>query len=880
MNLRKSKKIKSEPINWILIAISFLVLAGLGLIFITQMEFQTGWFYQDLRETYPMELYAFKTDDIGGNGNDDIISYVDIQRRDDSVKPLYDNPQFGAIIALDGATGNRLWMNTYNGPVKKVFTLPDLDGDSIQDYFISIATVNESWYNKSYDGENYDMIPYIHIDQFTNKIISGGNDGNDIGTDEDFPSTGFIDMVALDNLNDDKADLFCLEFYNGSMGGYDNYDVNITSYFNNGTQIANNNFTYYNNIENFYKSNFLPRVELFTIDNTEYILLIDRDGISRLNLTTLDPLNPISKFSTKDYNLEFEKIVKIKDQNDDGNEELLLITRYSDKDYKFNATLLNGVDFSLQDSLNISLENGFDYQCEELEQLFYSGEENKTFVLFYLDGYNAQTQARYLNSFVYEIDSFSIGEHPLWEYNKRFDNDNGIAHTFALQEDLDGDLLGEIVLIESYRPLLSPEVHRYRIINPYSNKNLAITNTDQWVQDIFTIDDFNGDNKKDMLILSWQSVSALSTQDPVPIFLSSIFPLGIPLFIIFLAMILIGIIILIQNGKKLSVQREKIMGSLKKRKLAVIVNIVVISLMTLTFMMFLLQINIFNQTLITGHYMTNITIAFLTTSIIWYALLPFTAAIYNHFAPRFAYFFINLRNFSFKLSKRYYNEIFVVDMEEREELGLLIKLKRVLLPLLFSIAIGFYTYNTTAPLLGYPMGFDVFASEEFFSFIVGFNILCVLPMILTYLVFSFFIAGNYLLDDAGIVYFRQPKKHRQPGDIEPISIWAQSIIKGVAGISAIITFVQFFSSVDFSGFFQGEGVFIIFGFFMTIVFFWGIPFLTAFSYILLAEEIMEFSLEENKNKLYEIMKSNGFDTEPRRITNLKPQEKQISKKSK
>ncbi|TXT65163.1 MAG: membrane protein of unknown function [Promethearchaeota archaeon] len=874
MNLRKSKKIKSEPINWILIAISFLVLAGLGLIFITQMEFQSGWFYQDLRETYSMELYAFKTDDIGGNGNEDIISYVDIHRRDDSVKPQYDTPQFGAVLALDGATGTNLWMNTYTGPVKKVFPLPDLDGDSIQDYFISVATVNESWYNFSHDW-GYEMKPYIYIDQFTNKIISG-KDGEDIVTAEDFPSTGFIDMIALDNL-DDVGDLFCLEYYNGSYD--DDYNVNITSYYSNGTQISSHNFTGYNQLDNFYGKDFRPSLDFLPINDEDYILLISGDGISLLNLTTLDTQNPENKYSWKDKNLEFENIVKVKDQNADGNEEVLLINRYSDIDHKFNTTLLDGGDFSVKDSFNLSLDEGFDYQCEGLEQLFYLGEENKTYVLINLEGDNDQTQARNLYSFVYELDSFGFGENPLWEYEKRFDDDNGNVHTFALQEDLDGDFLGEIVLIESYRPLLSPQVNRYRIINPNSNKNLAIINTDQWVQDIFTIDDFNGDSKKDMLILSWQSVSALSTQDPVPIFLSSIFPLGIPLFIIFLAMIIIGIVILIRNGKKLSVQREKIVGSLKERKLAVIVNFVVISLMTLTFMMFLLQINIFNQTLITGHYMTNISIAFLTTSIIWYALLPFTAAIYNHFAPRFAYFFINLRNFSFKLSKRYYNEIFVVDMEGREELGLLVKLKRVLLPLLFSIAIGFYTYNTAAPILGYPMGFDVFASEEFFNFIVGFNILCVLPMILTYIFFSFFIAGNYLLDDAGIVYFRQPKKHRQPGDIEPISIWAQSIIKGVAGISAIITFVQFFSSVDFSGFFQGEGVSIIFGFFMTIVFFWGIPFLTAFSYILLAEEIMEFSLEENKKKLYEIMETNGYDTEPRKITNLKPQEKEITKVS-
>ena len=147
------------------------------------------------------------------------------------------------------------------------------------------------------------------------------------------------------------------------------------------------------------------------------------------------------------------------------------------------------------------------------------------------------------------------------------------------------------------------------------------------------------------------------------------------------------------------------------------------------------------------------------------------------------------------------------------------------------------------------MSFKIFGSTAFFDFIVGYNVLCMLPMILSFVILSFFISGNYLLDDAGIVYFRQPKKHRKPGDVESISIWSQSMIKGVAGISALITFIQFLSNVDFSGFFIGA-VDLIFGILMVIIVFWGTPFLTAFSYIILSHEIMEFSLEESKTKLF------------------------------
>jgi hypothetical protein len=270
--------------------------------------------------------------------------------------------------------------------------------------------------------------------------------------------------------------------------------------------------------------------------------------------------------------------------------------------------------------------------------------------------------------------------------------------------------------------------------------------------------------------------------------------------------------------------------------------------------------------------MTTIIVSFLTVIITWYGALPLTAALYNRFAPRFAYVFVKLRTLFFKISKSYNTDIIVVDMKDRKDIGTIIQLKRILLPLLLSIAIGFYTYGVLTPILGYPQDFEVFGSTEFFQFMNGYMLCCIFPMILTFLVFSFFISGNFLLDDAGVVYFRQSKKYRQPGDIEPISIWAQSMIKGMAGISAIVTLVGFLATVDFSGFFEEtDPTGFIFGLLVIIVFFAGIPFLTAFSYVLLAGEVMEFSIDFNTQKLYSIMENKGYDTTPKDITNLYPE---------
>jgi hypothetical protein len=329
----------------------------------------------------------------------------------------------------------------------------------------------------------------------------------------------------------------------------------------------------------------------------------------------------------------------------------------------------------------------------------------------------------------------------------------------------------------------------------------------------------------------------------------------------------VGIIIVIVRGKRLSYRR----GNVKEHKLTVAVNVLAITLMTLTFLLFLLFLNVFNNTLISGTNNTNIVIVFITVAIVWYGTLPLTAALYNRFAPQFAYLFVKLRNLFFKISKNHKNEILVLDMENRKDIGLIIQLKRLVLPLLLSISVGFYTYDTLITILKYPRTFEVFGSTEFFSFMMGYMFFCVLPMILSFVLFSFFISGNNLLDDAGVVYYREHKKYRTPGDIEPISIWAQSIIKGIAGLSALLTFGTFLLNVDFTGFFgEGDVANFIFGIFIVIVIFGGIPFLTGFSYLLLAGEVMELDIEKNVQKLYTIMKNNGYDSTPRKITNIYP----------
>ncbi|MBN1214146.1 MAG: hypothetical protein JXA99_01765 [Candidatus Lokiarchaeota archaeon] len=855
MNIFKNRKNKIEPVNLLLLGVSLLIFGGLGIIFMTQMEVQTGWVWQDMENEYPIKVTNLQTDDIDNDGINDIIAYINIKQfdKDHENEILYDTPKFGGVIAFNAKNGEKLWQQTFDNPVEKVFPIMDINSDNIIDYFVSVSPVDENWDESN---PNFKR-PIIYFDQFINFIILG-NDGSNATGYNNFTTNPIADLVSLDDPYDAIDDLFCLELWN-TTSIYDQFKVNLTSY----TIDGNKNYNEYTgstmSFDDIYKEEgVFPDIFLYNHQGEEQLFFIDRSNFKLLDVENLNISNPIYSNSLEDNILSIDII---KDLNFDGNSEIAIIT----KNDTSLATLhiFNGSNGGLLNYYSIITTNQF--ETIKIKELGNEISNDETFLAV-------------INEDHLEMEDSDIEEIALYRINISTCNlvwgteKSERSSIFLLNEDLDGDLLDEIIIIDIIRPFGSIDnIRRIIIRSTTSNKNLAIINTNMDSEYFKTINDFNGDGKNDLLITGWQNFYIITSQDPIDLWLSPDILLSIPFFIILIACLIIGFIFLIPNIKKLHIRREEIKQNIRRRRLAIIVNIISIALMTITFLLFLMQLNVFNLTLIMGNNMTSITIVFILVSIIWYGMLPLTAAIFNQFSHRFAFFFIRVRNFFFKISKKYNNEIIILDMGNRKELGVILKIKRIILPLLLSIAVGFYSYNTLAPIMGYNTNFESFGGTQFLNFIVGYNVLCMLPMILSFVIFSFFIAGNYLLDDAGVVFFRQPKKHRAPGDVESISVWSQSMIKGIAGISALFTFITFLSHIDFSGFFQGDSVFfIIFGAFMVIVVFWGTPFFTSFSYILFAEEIMEFSRNDNIKKLYKKMEDHGYNTTPRKLTNLYP----------
>jgi hypothetical protein len=858
MSEKKHKKARAHPVNYVLLAVSFIIFGSLGLVFITQMELQPGWVWEEVSGENSMEMSILTADDLNDDGISDIIVYIDVQSQDSEGAGIStDIPNFGNIYALDGLSGNTIWEQIYNNPIKGVFEVMDVNEDGYKDYFADIASVGPDWVIY-HEGEN--PRPEIIPNDYSNILIYGNN-GSDIqiatGDHRSFTNFFVQDVVYVNDIYDDRPDLVLLEC-ELKFNTTNEYYCNISSYFVNGTKFD----SFYIDFMWISEQDVIPALHLFPYGSEEQVLFIDKNKIMLFNTSESNFLTPIFNETVIGYINDF---TLSEDLNGDDILEIFLVSEEG------NVTLISGIDGSIIRTFNIP--GGF--RNFEIDTLGSSESDMEALIMTKgrID-YEGTTLKENLVSF-YAITETS--EALFRVYNDMAEGNDELQDIFVLGEDLNGDTIDEILIFERFIPWYSTTgVRRFSIVSIPENEVLSIVNTDQGAQYVLPLHDLNSDGKGDYVLADHDRIVALASSKPTAIWKSPYFPLGLLLFIILVALLCIGLLLAIWKSRKLSYSRKNV----KEHKLTVVVNVVAIAMMSLTFLMFLIQLNIFNSTLIPGQNISSIIISFLVVIITWYGVLPLTAALYNRFAPQFAYTFVKLRSLFFKISKSYNTDILVVDMKDRKEIGTVIQLKRILLPLLLSIAIGFYAYGVLTPILGYPTEFKVFGSTEFFQFMNGYMLCCIFPMILTFLAFSFFISGNFLLDDAGVVYFRQSKKHRQPGDIEPISIWAQSMVKGIAGISAIITLIGFIAEVDFSGFFgDSENVTgWIFGLLITLVFFVGIPFLTAFSYILLAGEVMEFSMDFNSQKLFALMEKKGYDTTPRDITNIYP-DGFISKKS-
>lgn len=259
--------------------------------------------------------------------------------------------------------------------------------------------------------------------------------------------------------------------------------------------------------------------------------------------------------------------------------------------------------------------------------------------------------------------------------------------------------------------------------------------------------------------------------------------------------------------------------------------------------------------------------AFITIAI-QFASMPLIAILYNLFSASSGMFYIKFQRFVFKAFKRGKKyDVIVLDMNEYgKKFSAWTIFMRSIFPLLVSLTIGITVFGYFSnELLVTPSGTINLRWISDFTFYAG------IVFVGSYVVLTLFIPGGWLLDDAGVVYFDEPKSFRQPGDISKISNWMLSLFKGIFGFTALISYYNLFVGADFSslvGLSSDPVLNLLMFIFIVLVLLILSPILFGFLVMFTSNASILSDLQYNTHRLFIRMKKMGIDTTPRRLSDF------------
>jgi hypothetical protein len=276
-----------------------------------------------------------------------------------------------------------------------------------------------------------------------------------------------------------------------------------------------------------------------------------------------------------------------------------------------------------------------------------------------------------------------------------------------------------------------------------------------------------------------------------------------------------------------------------------------------------------------------------------FGLLVLIPELYSSTAPFFAEkVFINAQRavFSyFQKTQRKDYKVIVVNMDERRYVSMVTRISRLLLPLLISFTIGTAIYQGLGPNgalyeLLEPFGIidhaltnpdalgiiteDMTDVRNLWVEIGSFARYCIVPMIITYIATTVIIPGAWLLDDAGVCFYQKALKFREVSDIDSVSKWILSVISGLFGFTAIVSFFSLFapmlsqikSLTESLGILSDVNPFL--GVIILIVALIVFPIVSGILLMYGSMYMMEKNYVKNVRKIYQRMEKNGIDATP------------------
>ncbi|MHA1849081.1 MAG: hypothetical protein ACTSXU_15665 [Promethearchaeota archaeon] len=251
------------------------------------------------------------------------------------------------------------------------------------------------------------------------------------------------------------------------------------------------------------------------------------------------------------------------------------------------------------------------------------------------------------------------------------------------------------------------------------------------------------------------------------------------------------------------------------------------------------------------------------------ASVPLISVLYDMYAPSSAMLYVKIQQFfynTFYKKKKDY-KILILDMNHyAEKFSPVLVLTRSLFPIFISLTLGLTIFQSFSTQQIQTTGSDQMnilwlAEFEFFGGIV---------FILSYFFLIFIAPGAWLLDDAGVVYFEEPKDLHHPGDIDKISDWLQKFLKGIFGFTALLNYYRLFANFNILAMAQNESnpIMGFFQIFMIIILVILSPILYGMLVMFTSNADMIDDIEYNSQRLYNKLKKAGHDITPRRLRTI------------
>jgi hypothetical protein len=247
--------------------------------------------------------------------------------------------------------------------------------------------------------------------------------------------------------------------------------------------------------------------------------------------------------------------------------------------------------------------------------------------------------------------------------------------------------------------------------------------------------------------------------------------------------------------------------------------------------------------------------------IIFLASIPFITALWYKTSPFIAvHLIVRLHNLWFKHGKGVRAHTMVEPTYQGH--SFLFTIKRAFTAMVFSM---FVVFSVMIPLVN---AVEKANGMQLFNFIVNpsifpltattFLLFVVIAITGSFYLFFWLLPSCFLLDDAGVVFFKQSSRYRQATQITSISSWFLNIIQSIVGTSALISYISFIlnnlSIVNTVRIDLNEFTAVQFG-----IFIFGFPAISTILMALIVLLFQESQFSKLKTSLYQNLVSIGVD---------------------